>query len=307
MDVVEMEEAFGTARYVAAAKAMPLVVRLHGPAFLTQMADGAGRTAALRRRDRAERAGVAAADGVTAPSEAVLAAVREHWKLPLKHARVIANPIATVDAGREWMPKVAEEQLIVFVGRFDRLKGADVVIEAFVRVSGHVPGAKLTFLGPDMGMTDKDGQTRNFEEFVRDKIADGGQRARVQYEGRQSSERIEAVRRRSGVVVVASRYEVCPYVLLEAFRQGCPVVATRVGGIPEIVQDGRNGLLAEPGNAEDLAEKIMRLLKDRELAARLGRQAREDCTRRYNPEAIARETLDYYKEVLRRAGKKVKY
>src|SRR5205823_3648772 len=161
-----------------------------------------------------------------------------------------------------------------------------------------------TFVGPDTGLLDETGHRCTFAEFLKGTIRDPRQRERVFYEGRQPPERIEELRKKAAVVVVASRYEVFPYVLLEAFRQGCPVVATRVGGIPEIVQDGQNGLLAEPGNAEDLAEKIMQLLRDRELAARLGRQAREDCERRYNPERIARETLDYYQEVLQRVKRK---
>lgn len=306
VEIVEMEETFGYARYAAVASGVPVVVRLHGPAFLTQGTDGRLLTGALRRRDRAERRGVVAAVGVTAPSHAVVAAVREHWKLPLEHARVIPNPIEGLPASKWWCRDGAEEAHVVFIGRFDRLKGADLVLEAFARLVKEVSGARLTFVGPDVGYRDEEGRRWSFSELLRKVIPDARQREQVIYEGRQPPERIEELRRKAAVVVAASRYEVFPYVLLEAFRQGCPVVATRVGGIPEIVQDERNGLLAEPGNAEDLAEKIVRLLKDRELAGRLGRQAREDCEERFNLEKIARQTLDYYAEVLERVGKKRK-
>ena len=77
--------------------------------------------------------------------------------------------------------------------------------------------------------------------------------------------------------------------LLEAMAAGCPVVATRAGGIPDLVEDGVNGLLVEPGDRDALALALHRLLVDRDLAARLGRAARETVRRRFTAEhALAR-------------------
>jgi len=147
-------------------------------------------------------------------------------------------------------------------------------------------------------MVDDDGKRWNCDEYQRHVMPDAEQRDRITYEGRLPPERIRALRKTASVVVIASRFEVFPYALLEALSQGCPVVATRAGGIPEIVQDEKNGLLAKPADAKDLAEKIARLLKDKELATRLGRQARLDCECRYDPQVIARQTLAYYAEIL---------
>ena len=98
--------------------------------------------------------------------------------------------------------------------------------------------------------------------------------------------------------MVGSRYETFSLTVVEAMAMGCPLVAPRVGGIPEIVDDGVNGLLFEAGNAGDMAEKICRLLEDRSLAARLGHRAGLDSERRYDPTTLARRTEANYRRVI---------
>ncbi len=79
---------------------------------------------------------------------------------------------------------------------------------------------------------------------------------------------------------------------------GSPLIASATGGVPEIVEDYRNGLLCRAGDPAELAEKLKLLLKDSSLAARLGRQAAADCKENYHPERIARRTLDFYARVM---------
>ncbi|MBN1468014.1 MAG: glycosyltransferase family 4 protein, partial [Fusobacteriaceae bacterium] len=77
-----------------------------------------------------------------------------------------------------------------------------------------------------------------------------------------------------------------------------PIIASRTGGIPEQIQNKRNGLLFRKGDSNDLAENIMKLIDNHSLAERLGKQAWTDCKKRYDPEIIARKTLDFYKKVI---------
>ena len=79
--------------------------------------------------------------------------------------------------------------------------------------------------------------------------------------------------------------------LLEAMAAGCPVIASDVGGIPDVVTDGVNGLLVPAGDRDALALALHRLLVDRDLAQRLGREARETIRRRFTT-AHAIERLD---------------
>jgi glycosyltransferase involved in cell wall biosynthesis len=83
---------------------------------------------------------------------------------------------------------------------------------------------------------------------------------------------------------------------LEALACGLPVVASRIGGIPEFIEDGRNGLLFAPGNPEELAERLRRLYDDLELRLRLGREARSVALERHSSQSLLDEHLALYRE-----------
>jgi len=95
------------------------------------------------------------------------------------------------------------------------------------------------------------------------------------------------------VVVPSEWYENCPYAVLEAMAAGRAVVGARIGGIPELVQDGRTGLLFAPGDRDALLECLRRLWEDRRGAASMGREGRRIAEARYGPE-------DHYRAVLQR-------
>src|SRR5262249_6596874 len=92
--------------------------------------------------------------------------------------------------------------------------------------------------------------------------------------------------------------EALPNVLLESMAAGAPVVSTRVGGTPEVVEDGVTGLLVPPGNAGALAQAIDRLLSDPDLAVRLGQSGREFGRRRFSMDAMVRATERLYHTLL---------
>ena len=88
--------------------------------------------------------------------------------------------------------------------------------------------------------------------------------------------------------------------LLEAMASGKPVIATRVGAVPKLVNSEVTGLLLEPGDVDGLAEAILRLLSDPNLASRLGENGRAHVARHYSAEAMARSYIPKYERVLRR-------
>jgi glycosyltransferase involved in cell wall biosynthesis len=116
---------------------------------------------------------------------------------------------------------------------------------------------------------------------VRRRIAELKLGARVKlpgWIGREGRERLLAA---CSVFVLPSHAEGVPVSLLEAMAAGAPVVAAAVGGIPDVVQHGANGLLVTPGDPASLADAIARLLDDRALAMRLGAAARETVARHH--------------------------
>lgn len=287
LDVLELEEWFGIASWVRRACPLPVHVRLHGPWFLNGPAVGAPQDGAFRARVRAEGAGIAEADLVSAPSCDVLERVRAWYRLPLPRAAVIPNPTSPVPPHDRWSLSGCDPDRVLFVGRFDRHKGGDLVIEAFARVLRERPGTRLTFVGPDRGLILPDGRTEHLQAFVRARMPDAIEDGRVEWLGTQPFSALPALRRRALVTVVASRYENHPGTVTEAMTTGCPVVASDVGGIPEIVNHGVNGLLHRGGDAGDLAARVLELLGNPARAARLGAQAARDTERTHHPDVVA--------------------
>jgi len=101
----------------------------------------------------------------------------------------------------------------------------------------------------------------------------------------------------SDIFVLPSRWEGLPYVVIEASMAGLPVVATRVGGIPELVEDGVTGFLVPPGNPEALSEAIQRLLDNKDLRHQMGRAGREKALREFTSEHMLVETDKVYEGV----------
>jgi glycosyltransferase involved in cell wall biosynthesis len=300
VELIEMEESFGWSRGVQRELSIPVVVRLHGPWFLTGAANGSSEDIRSRRRIEAEGRAIAEAFAVTSPSRDVLDRTRAYYGLRLDEAEVIPNPVAPCAIEHRWPSDDVDPNLILFIGRFDRLKGGDVLISAFDRVLPRVPGARLVFVGPDRGMVDDQGRNWSFADYVRQQAPMGDAAGRIEFLGQQPHGSLAALRRKAAVVVVCSRYETFSMTVLEAWAHGCPVVASNIGGIAELVQDGVNGLLCNPGDPRDLAEALIRILGDRSLAERLGRQAAIDCERKYHPDVVAGQLADYYRRVLER-------
>ena len=171
------------------------------------------------------------------------------------------------------------------------------MLEAFAQIARRRRDAVLAFAGLDRGLEVTRGHFWTLARYLRERF-DPQLPHRVLILGQCSSQELDEQRRRAAVTVVPSRYESFGLTLTEAMALGCPVVATSAGALGEIVDDGRNGLLARPEDAGDLARAIETVLRSSDLAARLGEAAVQDCMRRYSPRAIAQQTLAYYEQVV---------
>lgn len=297
VDVVEMEESFGNPALIARRLSVPLVVRLHGPWFLTNgpSSDNENTT----RRIAAEKLGIETAAGVSAPSLAVLNAVRDYYQLELKNAAVIPNPIAPAVPNDRWDSATAAPQTVLFVGRFDSLKGGDTMLLAFDKVLQTLPETRLQFIGSDDGIAVGSGERMPISRFIAQKLSQRAQR-QIDVIGRLPADQIDDYRIKARVVVVASRFENFPYSLLESMRLGCPTVASKVGGIPEILEHESTGLLFNVGDETDLAVKVVALLQAPQLGTKLGCAAAQQVEQRFHPKLVADQTLDFYKRVIGR-------
>lgn len=303
LDLIEMEETFGAAWFTQQIVEIPVVVRLHGPHFLNGVALGLDVDDEFRRIDVDERRCIAAAVGLTSPSRDVLAQVRDRYDIPLVDAQVIPNPAPIVPPERRWSLERSDRKTILFVGRFDRHKAGDLIIDAFAEVATMVPHAELIFVGPDRGLRDESGRVHSLPDYLSSRLSPSV-RARVQVTGAVDAERISQLRQGAYLTVVPSRYENFPLALVESLAYGCPTIGSDAGGIPEILLDGRTGLLFRSGDRSDLVSKLVELFEHPERAATLGGRASADMALRLNPEAIARSTLEYYEGVLARGKRR---
>ena len=149
----------------------------------------------------------------------------------------------------------------LFVGVLERYKNIDGLVAAWREVAAQVHAARLTIVGSGR-------EHRLVEDLVR------GSAGTVEWFDRLPQAEIASALDTSTCLVLPSRSEGLPRVVIEAFCRGRPVVGARAGGIPDIVRDGENGLLVEPDDPHGLADAIARVLDDRGLAERLAAGAR---------------------------------
>jgi glycosyltransferase involved in cell wall biosynthesis len=145
----------------------------------------------------------------------------------------------------------------LFVGVLERYKNVDGLAEAWRRVAPRVPEARLHLVGAGTLQP-------AVERLVRDLPQ------QTSWNERMTQAKVSAALDDSTLLVLPSRSEGMGRVVVEAFCRARPVVGSRVGGIPDLVQDGTNGMLVDAGDTDGLVEALVRVLTDRELAERLG-------------------------------------
>ncbi len=302
LQLLEMEEAFGWPRLVGPLVPIPVVVHLHGPWFINGPLRGAVEDDSFRERVAAEKEAIVGARAVTAPSRDILDRTRAYYGVPLSEAVVIPYACPVVPRERRWRAAECDPSLVLFVGRFDLHKGGDVMIDAFVKVMKARPEARLVFVGPDEGLTDEAGRRWDMRSYLAARANRAWAEGRIEWLGRQPGSTLAQLRARAAVTVVASRYDNYPLTVLEAMSFGSPLVASRIGGIAEVVEDGVHGLLCPPGDANALAAAIVRLLEAPAFAAGLGERAGDLCERAYHPTSVARRRVEYYRSLLDHDG-----
>lgn len=289
IDVLMIEESFGWAGALRRMLPIPVVVTLHGPHWLHRIRPGKPGPGPDARRERWEAEGLQRIDGIISPSRDVLDRTRAEWGLPDVPTTVIGNPVRITPLVEPAAASVAAK--LLFIGRFDRIKGADVLIDAFARIAAAHPSCRLTFVGPDSGVVHPDGSTQHLAQALAQLPASA--RDRIEILGPRTRDEIADLRRSYPITLITSRYETFGVALIEAMSAGSAVVSTRVGGCAEILRDGETGLLVPSEDAEALATACLRLLGDPALTARLGTAAREDVAARFAPDVVAREVVTF--------------
>ncbi len=185
------------------------------------------------------------------------------------------------------------ERAILCVSRLQYPKGIDVLLHAWGRMM-HAPAEWRSHLQPKLLIAGEGPLQAQLERIARElSIQDS-----VEFLGLQRN--VIPLLQRVWGFVLPSRWEGMPNALLEAMAVGLPCVATRVSGSEDIVNNGVNGLLVEPEQAEELAQALRRIIEDTDFAQQLSREARATILRDYQLNRIVEQCVALYRSVLGR-------
>ncbi|MEJ2012710.1 MAG: glycosyltransferase [Anaerolineales bacterium] len=195
-------------------------------------------------------------------------------------------PQATIDGYLAEYQIPTDKPILTQVSRFDPWKDPQGVLEVFNRVKQSVD-CRLIFV---YNMASDDPEGVKILAQMLEAAKDGLERGEVLFVRGDDPVLVNVMQRVSDVIIQKSTREGFGLVITEAMWKGTPVVASNVGGIPTQVVDGETGYLLPPKDFDGFAEKIVALLEDRAMAAKLGAQAREHVREKF---LITRHLLDY--------------
>ncbi len=261
------------------AGARPVILEVHGDwTTATRLYGSSARHALAPVVDRLALAAVRRADAVRTISSYTTGLVRQAG----------AEPAATFPAFMDLDPflgppvPLPEQPAPLFVGVLERYKDIDGLAAAWRLAAPQLPGVTLRIVG-------KGSRSGVVEGLVQS-----------EWTPHVPNDEIPAMLDAATVLVLPSRSEGLGRIVVEALCRGRPVVATRVGGITDLVRDGENGLLVPPRDPAALADALVRMLTDHELAERLAAAARPSVEPWIaTPEEYARRTRELVEQVIR--------
>lgn len=276
IDLLEVTE--GAVRPVVRGREIPYVCHLHGSRYTFLAQTNRPHTAGDWLQRKAELDVIRGARVVLSPSQALLSIVEKEAGQPFRKTFVLPYPLEP-KLLQETNPAPRETLEVIFAARNDPVKGADVLLKAIPEVLRAVPAVQFSLYGfePKTDQT-MPPNTRTFSFVPKETL-------------------LEAYRS-ADLAVVPSFWDNSPNTVYEAMAAGLPLVASRVGGIPELVADQKTGILVPPGDHEALAAGLIRLLRNTTERQQMAANARARITERasLSPNIDKREAL--YTEVL---------
>ena len=293
-DVVEMPECGGEGALLTHGLEAPTVMKFHSPARLIMPFYD------VLRADRTlcaavEQAAIRGARSFTSCSRYLADAVRRELTVRAP-VTVIPNGIdlalfdkAPFDDARGKFDLPSDRPIILFSGRMERRKGIHLCAD-IARAILEQHEVAMVFAGQDL--------FGYMAEVVMPRVRSGRLKGSLHYLGKLELADVRACLMAADIFLIPSLWENCPYACLEAMAAGCAIVSTDHGGMPELIEDGQNGLLARSGEAASYITALERLIEDAPLRACLGAAARRRVEESLTDVHIARRSEEYYRDCL---------
>ena len=295
-DIVEFADVNAEGFFYALHRDVPIVVRCHMPTFaLRKFYAPEEMPYDTQITSWCEKVVIRQADAITAPSHFMATLISNECGIPLERIKVIPNPVDTAAFRPKGFPLTDKSIIIIYVGRLERAKGVKILAEAIPRVLAEIPYARFIYVGQDRSSACGGSQRKELERL----LTQAGVISQVYFAGPVPNPELPAWYSKAHIAVVPSLLpESFSYTVAEAMACGLPVVASRIGGIPETMDDGITGILVKPGDVEELAQAIIRLARDQGLRQRMGAAGRAKVKALYNPRRIAKMNLKVYEQAL---------
>jgi glycosyltransferase involved in cell wall biosynthesis len=185
----------------------------------------------------------------------------------------------------EIVPTVKKKRAaILFVGRFEKRKGIDILLEAIPKVLKNHKDIDFRLVGPDKGKKYQKAFEKKHPEFF----------LQVRFLGEKKGLDLESEYKNCDIFIAPSRYESFGLIYAEAMSFAKPTIGTRVGGIPEVIEDGKSGVLCENENIDSFVRAILELLDNPAFANKLGRAGRKRAIELFDMKNLIMKTEDYY-------------
>lgn len=299
LDVLELANWEGLGLLFLQLTRTPTIVRLSTSSKETQEIDQSPVTRWHRWDVMRERCQARAADVLVTHSDAHRRVMAPELGVNPERIRVI--PLG-VEVFPDWVrpPRPPGPPTVVYLGRLEHRKGTVELLQAIPEVLRAIPDAQFVLIGTDRphcpgGRTHAQYLEQGFPSEVR---------RHVTLAGRLAQPEVDRWLQTADLFVAPSRYESFGLIFLEAMRWGTPVIGTTAGGIPEVVEHERSGVLVPPENPQALSAAIVRLLSDPNRRAALGADGRQRVEQEFSVERMARRVAEFYEEVIHAHGKR---
>ena len=243
--------------------------------------------------DFEERAMAQTADMVLVMNEEMERFASGAWGIAKDAVKIRPNPYIPVEGS---LGNSIGEKVIGFIGRLEPRKGVLELAEALCQVLPDFPEWKVKIAGSSVGSCVSETDPAMVVKMKLARFAE-----QVDFQNRVEPRNVPDWLASAGICVFPSIWETFSYVTLEAAQAGKAIIGTRTGAVPEILNNGRAGIIVPPRDVKALAQALRKLMADDELRRGLGESAKRRFEERFHPDRVMGEILEVYREAMGRA------
>lgn len=299
LDVVEAPLTFGDGLVFSLIKLRPFVVSLHTPSFImSKIYNISGLS--YSRWQMLEKTLLENADRILCNTSINANLIANRYKVDYSKMRIVPHGISIEkyhfsNHGLKGKKGLSGKKIVLFVGRLEKRKGVDLLLKAIPDVVRQIPNVVFVFIGADTKTSPAGG---SYRQYILEQSKVNCFQSHICLIGWVSEEELIEFYFSCDVFVAPSIYESFGLVYLEAMACGKPVIGTDIGGIPEVVNKNKTGLLIPLGNKQALIDSLVDLLIDEKKRELIGKTARQEVEENFTDTVMAKKTLKVFEELI---------